>query len=81
MKFIPVSIKPIPIRILFITPSPANNILRAKERNSSLIQNGITRETINNESRDQIYFFIEMNRPVILWFQVGDGSGANGGGL
>ena len=41
IKLIPVSIKPVPIKILFITPSPANKIRRAKERNSSLIQKGI----------------------------------------
>ena len=48
MKLIPESIIPVPIKILLMTPSPANKIRSAKERKSSLIQKGIISETINN---------------------------------
>ena len=48
IKFIPVSIKPVPSKKLLITPSPANSILKAKERRSSLIQKGIIKETISS---------------------------------
>ena len=48
IKFMPVSIKPVPIKILLITPSPANNIRSANDRRSSLIQKGIIRATIKS---------------------------------
>ena len=42
------SINPDPTNKLFITPSLANNILKANERSNSLIQKGIIKETTNN---------------------------------
>ena len=47
-EFIWVSINPVPIKILLITPSPANKTLNAKDLKSSFIQKGIINDTINN---------------------------------
>ena len=39
---------PIPVRTLFITPSFAKSILKAKDLKSSLIQNGMISDTIKS---------------------------------